>query len=85
MCDEQGPRGGPPEILYGSVVDYFASMMVAAGSADCMVSAARSSDTPTCWPRSRKADAESRPLRAVIEAVTSALAVRLRQRGLAGR
>jgi crotonobetainyl-CoA:carnitine CoA-transferase CaiB-like acyl-CoA transferase len=31
MCDEQGQRGGPPEILYGSVVDYFASMMVAAG------------------------------------------------------
>jgi DNA-binding transcriptional LysR family regulator len=34
---------------------------------------------------SRKADADSRPLRAVGEAVTSALAVTLRQRGLAGR
>ncbi|MEY2891537.1 MAG: hypothetical protein RJA98_1445 [Pseudomonadota bacterium] len=34
---------------------------------------------------SRKADAENRPLRAVSEAVTSALAVTLRQRGLAGR
>lgn len=34
---------------------------------------------------SRKADAESRPLRAVSEAVTSALVVTLRQRGLAGR
>ena len=33
MCDEQGPRGGPPEILYGPVVDYFASAMVAAGIA----------------------------------------------------
>lgn len=31
MCDEQGPRGGPPEILYGSVVDYFASALVAGG------------------------------------------------------
>jgi crotonobetainyl-CoA:carnitine CoA-transferase CaiB-like acyl-CoA transferase len=31
MCDEQGQRGGPPEILYGSVVDYFAASMVAAG------------------------------------------------------
>ncbi|MDO8776833.1 MAG: LysR family transcriptional regulator [Burkholderiaceae bacterium] len=34
---------------------------------------------------SRKADAQSRPLRAVSEAVTSALADTLRQRGLAGR
>ncbi len=34
---------------------------------------------------SRKADAESRPLRAVSEAITTALAVTLRQRGLAGR
>jgi crotonobetainyl-CoA:carnitine CoA-transferase CaiB-like acyl-CoA transferase len=31
MCDEQGARGGPPEILYGSVVDYFASALVAGG------------------------------------------------------
>lgn len=31
MCDEQGPRGGPPEILYGSVVDYFTSALVAGG------------------------------------------------------
>lgn len=36
MCDEQGQRGGPPEILYGSVVDYFASMMVAAGIASAL-------------------------------------------------
>ena len=34
---------------------------------------------------SRKADAQSRPLRAVSEAVTSALTVTLRSRGLAGR
>jgi crotonobetainyl-CoA:carnitine CoA-transferase CaiB-like acyl-CoA transferase len=36
MCDEQGARGGPPEILYGSVVDYFASAMVAAGIASAL-------------------------------------------------
>ena len=36
MCDEQGQRGGPPEILYGSVVDYFASMMVAGGIASAL-------------------------------------------------
>jgi crotonobetainyl-CoA:carnitine CoA-transferase CaiB-like acyl-CoA transferase len=31
MCMLQGKRGGPPEILYGSVVDYYAAAMVAAG------------------------------------------------------
>jgi crotonobetainyl-CoA:carnitine CoA-transferase CaiB-like acyl-CoA transferase len=36
MCDEQGQRGGPPEILYGSVVDYFAASMVAAGIASAL-------------------------------------------------
>jgi formyl-CoA transferase len=36
MCDEQGQRGGPPEILYGSVVDYFASSLVAAGIASAL-------------------------------------------------
>jgi crotonobetainyl-CoA:carnitine CoA-transferase CaiB-like acyl-CoA transferase len=36
MCDEQGRRGGPPEILYGSVVDYFAASMVAAGIASAL-------------------------------------------------
>ncbi len=36
MCDEQGQRGGPPEILYGSVVDYFASSMLAAGIASAL-------------------------------------------------
>ncbi|MDO8776835.1 MAG: CoA transferase [Burkholderiaceae bacterium] len=42
MCDEQGLRGGPPEILYGSVVDYFASMMVAAGVASALYERERS-------------------------------------------
>jgi crotonobetainyl-CoA:carnitine CoA-transferase CaiB-like acyl-CoA transferase len=31
MCKEQGRRGGPPEILYGSVVDYYAAALVAGG------------------------------------------------------
>lgn len=29
MCTLQGKHGGPPEILYGSVVDYYASALVA--------------------------------------------------------
>lgn len=36
MCDEQGERGGPPEILYGSVVDYYASALVAGGVASAL-------------------------------------------------
>ena len=36
MCDEQGQGGGPPEILYGSVVDYFASALVAGGVASAL-------------------------------------------------
>ncbi len=36
MCVEQGTHGGPPEILYGSVVDYFASAMVASGIASAL-------------------------------------------------
>jgi len=31
MCAMQGPPEGPPEILYGSVVDYYAAALVAAG------------------------------------------------------
>jgi len=31
MCTLQGKRGEPPEILYGSVVDYYAAALVAAG------------------------------------------------------
>jgi crotonobetainyl-CoA:carnitine CoA-transferase CaiB-like acyl-CoA transferase len=31
MCTLQGPAGGPPEILYGSVVDYYAAALVAGG------------------------------------------------------
>ncbi|MGH8803492.1 MAG: CaiB/BaiF CoA transferase family protein [Polaromonas sp.] len=36
MCTLQGKRGQPPEILYGSVVDYYASAMLAAGVASAL-------------------------------------------------
>jgi crotonobetainyl-CoA:carnitine CoA-transferase CaiB-like acyl-CoA transferase len=36
MCSLQGKRGGPPEILYGSVVDYYAAALVAAGVASAL-------------------------------------------------
>lgn len=42
MCHEQGPKGGPPEILYGSVVDYFASALVAAGISSALYERERS-------------------------------------------
>jgi crotonobetainyl-CoA:carnitine CoA-transferase CaiB-like acyl-CoA transferase len=31
VCTLQGPEGGPPQIVYGSVVDYYAAAMVASG------------------------------------------------------
>ncbi len=31
MCALQGKRSGPPEIIYGSVVDYYAAALVASG------------------------------------------------------
>jgi crotonobetainyl-CoA:carnitine CoA-transferase CaiB-like acyl-CoA transferase len=30
MCSMQGPAGGPPQVLYGSVVDFYAAALVAA-------------------------------------------------------
>ena len=36
MCVMQGKAGGPPEILYGSVVDYYAAALVAAGVASAL-------------------------------------------------
>ncbi|MFC5523772.1 CaiB/BaiF CoA transferase family protein [Polaromonas jejuensis] len=42
MCALQGKRGGPPEILYGSVVDYYASALVAAGVASALYERERS-------------------------------------------
>ncbi|SEK05528.1 CaiB/BaiF CoA transferase family protein [Paraburkholderia diazotrophica] len=42
MCTMQGPRGGPPEILYGSVVDYYAAALVAAGVSSALFDRERS-------------------------------------------
>ncbi|GAB2473133.1 CaiB/BaiF CoA-transferase family protein [Comamonas humi] len=36
MCAMQGKAGGPPEILYGSVVDYYAAALVAGGVASAL-------------------------------------------------
>ncbi|AEB86417.1 CoA transferase [Alicycliphilus denitrificans] len=36
MCTMQGKAGGPPEILYGSVVDYYAAALVASGVASAL-------------------------------------------------
>lgn len=42
MCSLQGKRGGPPEIIYGSVVDYYAAALVAAGVASALYERERS-------------------------------------------
>ena len=42
MCTMQGKTGGPPEILYGSVVDYYASALVAAGVSSALYERAQS-------------------------------------------
>jgi crotonobetainyl-CoA:carnitine CoA-transferase CaiB-like acyl-CoA transferase len=42
MCTMQGARGGPPEIVYGSVVDYYAAAMVATGVASALYERERS-------------------------------------------
>ncbi|MGF6528760.1 CoA transferase [Variovorax sp. PvP013] len=42
MCALQGRRGGPPEILYGSIVDYHAAALVAAGVASALYERERS-------------------------------------------
>ena len=42
MCALQGKRGGPPEIIYGSFVDYFASALLAAGIASALYERERS-------------------------------------------
>ncbi len=42
MCALQGKAEGPPEILYGSIVDYYASSMVAAGVASALYERERS-------------------------------------------
>lgn len=42
MCTLQGRRGGAPEIIYGSVVDYYAAALVAAGVAAALYERERS-------------------------------------------
>jgi len=42
MCALQGKRGGPPEIIYGSVVDYYAAALVAAGVSSALYERERS-------------------------------------------
>ncbi len=42
MCALQGKRGGAPEIIYGSVVDYYAAALVAAGVASALFERERS-------------------------------------------
>ena len=42
MCALQGKAGGPPEILYGSVVDYYAAALVAGGVASALYERAHS-------------------------------------------
>jgi crotonobetainyl-CoA:carnitine CoA-transferase CaiB-like acyl-CoA transferase len=42
MCTLQGKRGGAPEIIYGSVVDYYAAALVAAGVSSALYERERS-------------------------------------------
>lgn len=42
MCTLQGKRGGAPEIIYGSVVDYYAAALVASGVASALYERERS-------------------------------------------
>jgi crotonobetainyl-CoA:carnitine CoA-transferase CaiB-like acyl-CoA transferase len=42
ICSLQGRHGGPPEIVYGSVVDYYAAALVAAGVSSALFDRERS-------------------------------------------
>lgn len=42
MCALQGKRGGTPEIIYGSVVDYYAAALLAAGVSSALYERERS-------------------------------------------
>ena len=42
MCAMQGKRGGPPEILYGSIVDYYAAALLSAGVSSALYERERS-------------------------------------------
>ncbi|SFW64273.1 CaiB/BaiF CoA transferase family protein [Luteibacter sp. UNCMF366Tsu5.1] len=42
MCTLQGKRNGPPEVIYGSVVDYYAAALLAAGVSSALYERERS-------------------------------------------
>jgi formyl-CoA transferase len=42
MCSMQGKRGGPPEILYGSIVDYYAAALLSSGVSSALYERERS-------------------------------------------
>ena len=44
MCIMQGKRGGTPEIIYGSVVDYYAAALLAAGVSSALYERERSGE-----------------------------------------
>ena len=44
ICTLQGKADGPPEIVYGSVVDYYAAALVAAGVSSALYERERSGD-----------------------------------------
>ena len=44
MCVMQGKRGGVPEIIYGSVVDYYAAALLAAGVSSALYERERSGE-----------------------------------------
>ncbi|MGV8942418.1 MAG: CaiB/BaiF CoA transferase family protein [Lysobacter sp.] len=44
MCTLQGKRGGAPEIIYGSVVDYYAAALLAGGVASALYERERSGE-----------------------------------------
>jgi crotonobetainyl-CoA:carnitine CoA-transferase CaiB-like acyl-CoA transferase len=44
MCTLQGAAGGPPEVLYGSVVDYYAAALVASSVASALFAREKSGE-----------------------------------------
>ncbi|QGZ65926.1 CaiB/BaiF CoA transferase family protein [Paraburkholderia acidisoli] len=44
MCTLQGPAEGPPEVLYGSVVDYYAAALVASGVSSALFAREKSGE-----------------------------------------
>jgi crotonobetainyl-CoA:carnitine CoA-transferase CaiB-like acyl-CoA transferase len=44
MCTLQGPKEGPPEVLYGSVVDYYAAALVASSVSSALFAREKSGE-----------------------------------------